>query len=265
MGEAAENLFGGIETGEDIKDQGDFLGGFNAFESDIYDFSIEAAYITIADSGAKCLNVEFKNGNKTLKQQFWFTSGKSKGCKNFYINQKTQEKHFLPGYTMARHLALLTAGGKELHQLTVENRTVKLYNKDAKKELPTMVPMCVELLGKTVSAGVIKRLVDKTKDSNTVDKEGNKIYIPTGETRTENEVVKLFRTRDKMTVTEIMAKAEKAEFADKWLEAWKGKVEDRTSKNNGTAGVPGVPGVAPQAAAGQTAAGTPADFGNLFG
>ena len=28
MGEAAQDLFGGIETGEDIKDKGDFLGRF---------------------------------------------------------------------------------------------------------------------------------------------------------------------------------------------------------------------------------------------
>ena len=261
MGDAAENLFGGIETGDDIKDKGDFLGGFSAFESDIYDFIIETAYITVADSGAKALNIELKTEKRTLKQQFWFTSGKSKGCKNFYINQKTGDKEYLPGFIMCRHLSLLCASGKEFHQLTVENRTVKLYNKDAKKEMPTLVPMCVEMLGKPISAGVIKRLVDKNKDSGTVDKDGNKVYVATGESRTENEVVKFFRTKDRMTVTEILAKAEKAEFADKWLDAWKGKVEDRTAKNNGTAGAP----KAPQAANQTAAAGTTSDFGNLFG
>jgi len=263
MGEAAENLFGGIETGEDIKDRGDFLGGFEALDSDIYDFVVESAYITIADSGAKCLNTVFKSGNRTVKQQFWFTSGKTKGCKNFYINQKTLEKEFLPGYIMARHLALLAANGKELHQLTVEKRTIKLYNKDAKKELPTEVPMCVEMLGKSVSAGVIKRLVDKTRDSNTVDKNGNKIYVATGETRHENEIDKFFRTRDRMTVTEIMAKAETAEFAAKWLDRWKGKIDDRTAKNTGTVGAPGAPAQA--AATGANAADSGADYGKLFG
>ena len=263
MGEAVQYLFGGIETGEDIKDKGDFLGGFSALDSDIYDFIVEAAYITVAPSGAKCLNVDLKTDNRTIKQQFWFTSNKQKGCKNFYINQKTGDKEYLPGFIMARHLALLCAGGKELHQLAIERRTIKLYNKEHKKEMPTQVPMCVEMLGKPISAGVIKRLVDKNQDSGTVDANGNKIYVPTGQTRTENEVVKFFRTKDRMTVTEILAKAEKAEFAEKWLAMWKGKVDDRTSKANGTAGAPGA--ATPTAAGQATTAGTAASFDNLFG
>lgn len=237
MGQAAE-FFDNLESGSDIKDEGDFLGGFSPFESDIYDFTITSAYLSKADSGAKCLNVSFKDAKgKELKQSFWYTSGTAKGGKNFYINQKTLEKHFLPGFTMAKHLALL-AVGKELQNLVIEERPMKLYSREAKAEVVTPVAMCVEMIGKSVSVGVVKRIVDKTKETGAVDENGKKVYMATGETRTENEAVKLFRTRDKMTVTEIIAKVETAEFSTKWLERWKGQTEDRTKKVNGTAGAP---------------------------
>lgn len=244
MGQAAflEDMDTGA-TGEQISDGGDFLGGYNAWESNLYACTIAEAYFTCSSSGAKCLNVTFKNDdNKELKQQFWMTTNKAKGCKAYFVT-KQGDKNFLPGFVAATHLALLTSG-KELKQLVLENKFVKIYNSEQKKEVPTEVPMCVEMLGKQVTLGVIKRIVDKTKDSNTVDAQGNKVYLPTGETRTENEVVKIFRTRDRMTVTEIRAKAEKAEFADKWLEKWKDQVEDRSTKGgtvNGNSGAPGAP------------------------
>lgn len=76
--------------------------------------------------------------------------------------------------------------------------------------------MCTEMLrGKPVTGGVIKRIVDKNKKSDQTDASGKIVYLPTGETRVENELVKLFRTRDRMTVTEILGKAEQAAFAEK--------------------------------------------------
>lgn len=223
----------------DIKEDGDFLGGYNPFESNVYDFSVTLAYISTAQSGAKCMNITVKSSDdRELKAQFWMTSGTAKGCLPYYTNQKTGEKKYLPGYTIARHLALL-ATGKELNTLVVEKKHIKLYNKEQKAEVPTEVSMCTELLNKPIKAAVIKRLVDKTKDSGTVDTEGKKVYTATGEVRTENEIVKLFHARDKRTVTEIIAKAEKAEFHDKWLAKWLGETEDKTSKNTGVSGLPG--------------------------
>ena len=149
---------------------------------------------------------------------------------------------------MAQHLAKLTTGGKDFApgQLVVEPRTIKLYSSESKKEVPTEVAMCVEMLGKPVTGGVIKRIVDKNKKSDQTDANGKIIYLPTGETRAENELVKLFRTRDRMTVTEILSKAEQAAFADKWAAKWNGQVDDKSSKNgqSGTAGLPSVGGAA---------------------
>jgi len=250
------SLLDGLDATADVKEDGDFLGGFSPFESDLYTFTVKLAYFTVSAGGAKCLNVTFKDANdRELKQQFWITSGTAKGCLPYYINQKTLEKHFLPGFTAAKHLALLTTG-KEISKLTLEDKHIKLYSYDAKAEVATSVPMCVEMLGKPIICGVVKRLTDATKDSGTVDAAGKKIYSATGEVKIENEVVKLFHARDKRTVTEILAKATEAEFADKWLKKWKGNTEDKTSKQSGVAGK------ATAAATASTASGV--DLGALF-
>jgi len=230
------DILAGLGAAEGVKEEGDFLGGYNPFESDLYDFIVKAAYFSVSAGGAKCLNVTFKQDKRELKQQFWITSGTAKGCLPYYVNQKTGEKHYLPGYVAATHLVKLTAGGKTLDKLAVEKRFIKLYNREAKAEVPTEVIMCVEMLDKPVTAGVIKRMVDKTKDTGTIDATGKKIYAPTGEFRIENEVVKFFRTRDRMTVTEIEAKADKPEFATRWLDKYFGTTEDKRTQNNGTAG-----------------------------
>ena len=259
MGEAALDYFGGMETGSDIKDDGDFLGGYSPFESGLYDFTVVLAYLTTSAGGARCLNVTLKDtSGKELKQQFWYTSGTAKGCKNFYVNNDG-EKQYLPGFTMAQHLAKLTTGGKDFApgHLVVEPRTIKLYNAETKKEVPTEVAMCVEMLGKPVTGGVLKRIVDKNKKSDQTDANGKVVYIPTGETRVENELVKLFRTRDRMTVTEILGKAEQAVFAEKWANKWTGQVEDKSTKGSGQAGTAGLPalgGAAPTASSAASSA-----------
>ena len=265
MGDAAVDYFGSMETGTDIKDDGDFLGGYSPFESGLYDFTVLLAYLTTSASGARCLNVTLKDtSGKELKQQFWYTSGTSKGCKNFYINNDG-EKQYLPGFVMAQHLAKLTTGGKDFApgQLVVEPRTIKLYNAEAKKEVPTEVAMCVEMLGKPVTGGVIKRIVDKNKKSDQTDASGKAVYLPTGETRIENELVKFFRTRDRMTVTEILGKAEKGVFAEKWANKWTGQVEDKSTKN-GQAGTAGLPAVGAGAAAPGATTASSAVVNSLF-
>lgn len=251
-----DSLLAGLADTADVKDDGDFLGGFTPFETDIYDFTVKLAYLDVAKSGAKCMNVVLTAvDGRELRQQLWLTSGTAKGCLPYYTNKKTLEKHFLPGFIAAKHLALLTTG-KEVHQLALETRHIKLYSYEAKAEVPTEVNMCVEMIGKPVTAGVTKNIVDVNSDSGTVDAAGKKIYIPSGKTRVENEAEKLFRTRDRMTVTEITAKATEAVFAGKWLGKNKGQTKDKTSTQSG------VEGKATVAAAMTNAAS--ADLGALF-
>ena len=224
---------------EDVKEDGDFLGGFGVLESGVVDTTIELAYVTVADGGAKALNCTFKTTDgRTLRQQFWMTSGTAKGCLPYFVNQKTLEKKFLPGYTIASHICLLAAG-KRIATLPTEDKVINLYSYKESKEVMTKVDMVVDLLGKPITLGVIKQLVDKTKATGETDANGKAVYVATGETRAENEVDKVFRTRDGLTVAEITAKATEAKFKGQWAAKWEGQVRDKSTKSAGAAGTAG--------------------------
>jgi hypothetical protein len=232
-------LLAGLETTETIKEDGDFLGGFNALDSGIVNATVELAYVTVSDGGAKALNVTFKTDEgQTLRQQFWMTSGAAKGGLPYYVNKTTLEKKYLPGFVHANHLCLLTAG-KRITTLDTAEKMINLYSPKEGKELPTKVDMVMDLLGKQITIGVIKQTVDKTKEVGVDPATGKKIYAPSGETRVENEVDKFFRQRDGLTVAEIKAKMTEPKFKTQWAEKWTDLVRDKsTGVANATFGAP---------------------------
>jgi|SaaInlLV_10m_DNA_2_1039722.scaffolds.fasta_scaffold16975_2 hypothetical protein len=237
---------------KDIQQETDSVGtSFSPLESGLYLLKVIFAYITISAGEAMALNILFETPTKQrIRQQFWMTSGKDKGKKNFYINKKTKEKHYLPGFNQANGIALLTCN-KGINQMVTETKTINLYDYDQKKEVPKDVDMIVELIDKEITAGVIKQIVDKNVQNDTG------AYVPSGETRVENEVDKLFHT-DGRTITEIRAK-KPATFKDTWLERWEGKVKDKSAAKAG------VVSGAPKANKVQTATGgTTAKADSLF-
>jgi hypothetical protein len=222
-----------LKNDASIKDETDRLGGGGVLNTGVYPLNIKLAYINVADSGAIALNLHAETPEgRNVKQQFWMTSGKAKGGQNFYTD-KQGVKNYLPGYLLAESLALLTTG-KSIGDLDTEEKVVNLYDATAKAEKPTKVQMVMELLNKDVLAGIIKQTVDKNV------KNANGEYVPSGETRDENEIDKFFRARDKMTTSEIRGGAEKAEFHDKWIEKNGPDYVRNKAKgaSGGTAGVP---------------------------
>lgn len=243
------SLLSGLTTSNDIAAEKDSVGGGFVLDSNVYNFTIKLAYLQKAASDAMALVVHLTTeDNKDVRQQFWMTSGKEKGCKNYFVDKKG-EKQYLPGFNMANSLCLLTVG-KEISQMETETKVVNLYSSEAKAEVPTNVEMLTELLGKQVLGGLIKQVVDKTAK----DAAGN--YQPTGETREENELDKLFRERDGKTTAEILAQAPEAVFIETWKKKWVGQVKDKSTKTAGTAGAP--------KAAGAAAAGTAKPQNSLF-
>ena len=244
------SLFSGFNTSNDIAGEKDSVGGGFVLDSNVYLATVKLAYGTQSASQATALNLvlETEDG-KEIRQQLWVSSGKEKGCVNYYTD-KEGNKQYLPGFNMANSLCLLTVG-KELAQVESETKVVNVYNKDAKAEVPTNVPMLMELLGKQVLVGLIKQTVDKNV------KDATGAYVPSGETRDENEIDKFFRERDSKTTAEILAQTEEAVFINTWKDKWVGKVKDKTSKQAGTAGAPKA-GTAP-------AGGTAKPTNSLFG
>lgn len=223
-----------LKSDDNIQNETDNLGGAGVLESGIYTLTINLAYITTADSGAVALNIRATTeDNREVRQQFYMASGTAKGCKNYY-EDKNGEKKYLPGFLTANALALLTTG-KEISDQDTEEKVVALWSSTAKAEVPTKVPMLMDMLGKQVIAGILKQTVDKTTKSATGE------YVPTGETRDENEIDKLFQASTRRTTAEIRAGAETGAFIDSWETKWKGKVKNKAKGNDGSGAKAGAP------------------------
>ena len=82
--------------------------------------------------------------------------------------------------------------------MDVEELTVKLYDFDAKRELPQAVDCFSELHGEKIQIALQRQTVDKTAlDQNTGK------YEPTGETRDQNEIIKFFPENKLITISDV--------------------------------------------------------------
>lgn len=218
------SLLSGLTYDNDIQQEQDVLGGgrFSPVESGVYDATIKFAYIKKTKGGALGLNLGFElDSGKEYTETLYVASGDSKGNKNFYVN-KQGEKRFLPGFVNADAISLFAAQ-KPLGEMDTEPKVVKIYDFELGKEKPEEVPMITAFIGKQVKLGIKQKLEDKRI------KADNGEYVPSGETRTTNEIDKVFHPTNSMTVPEIRAKAESAEFIENWKKKWDGKVQDTST------------------------------------
>ena len=226
------SLLASLTSDSSIQTEKDSVGGgAGALESGLYNCTVTMAYLNKSSGGALGLVLTLKTEQgREIRQTLWMTSGTAKGCKNYYEN-KDGEKQFLPGFNHANGLCLLTVG-KEINAMDTETKMVNVYSPEAKAEVPTKVEVIMDLLGKEVLVGLLKQTVDKTV------KNDAGVYVPTGETRDENEIDKLFRANDRLTTTEIRASANEASFANTWETKWAGKTRDKSKAVSGGSGAP---------------------------
>lgn len=226
-------LFDNLKS-DGLEESQDRLGGFRPFETDIYTGKIKAMYATKSSGGAMGIQVIAEFDGKEYREELWVTNKKGE---NFFLNKDDKTKKVpLPGFTVADDICLI-ACGKPLSAMATEERTVKVYDYEAKKELPKGVDMLTEAIGATISLGIVKSLVNKN------EKRGDE-YVPTAETRDENNIDKVFHPEQKLTVAEARAGSE-AKFWDSWLERNKGNTRDKRTVKEGAAGA--VRGAAPKA------------------
>lgn len=248
------NMLAKLTTSSDIEDEKDSVGGgATVFDSGIYLFDIELAYVKESDGGALGLFLHLKaQDGRESRQTMYMTSGKAKGQKTYY--EKDGVKHYLPGFNMANSLALLTTG-KEISQLEPEEKVFNLYDFNAKSEVPTKVMAVTDIMGQQIYAGLIKQTVDKSKKN-----ESTGAYEPTGETREENEIDKFFCAKEgfeKLTSAEIKAKRGGQDIAEDQLfhNAWTTKNAGKTrNKATGAAATGTAGGLKTGAAGGAKAA-----------
>jgi len=219
-------IFDNLKTDKNIKESGDVIMGKGPLASGLYTMAIEMAYVDKSKGGATSINFKFKGPKgEMLRRTEYVTGGDKKGNKNYY-EDKDKVKHYLPGFNMVNNLCLLAAG-KELSEVDHEERTIKIYNYTEKKELPEKKMVLTGLLGQEIIIGVIKQTVDKK------DKADNGDWLPTGETRFENNISKVFRAKDSKTVTELRAEVEEAAFVKEWDKTYTDTVVDATEGKKG--------------------------------
>ena len=202
-----------LQTDNTIEKDGDVIGGYSVLDTNVYDFTIEVAYIDYSkNTGAMSMNMHLKGANgEQLKTQQWVASGDVKGNNNYYVDKKTNKKRYLPGFTIMNDIALLSVA-KEIGQCAMEPKMVKLYDYDLRTEMPVEKTVITDLTNAHISLGVIKQTVDKNVQNGQGD------YVPSGETRDENEVDKAFRTSDGFTTVEVTAESDSPVFKQKWLD-----------------------------------------------
>lgn len=209
----ATNDLAGAEKEKDV------LGGRRKLlPTDAYNAKIDVVYITQSTGGAKAFNFVFKIGDQYHRETVYVTK---KTGEVFYV--KDGKKHPLPGYSQVNALTKL-AIGKEIPALAFEKKILKIYDFEAKKEVPKELEVAVELIGADITIGIEQILENKQVK----DQVG--AYVATAETREKNEWTRTFHPVSGQTVAEYDAQ-KPAEFKQLWLNEFKGKVRDFTDKN----------------------------------
>ena len=230
------SIFGNLAMDDSIENETDQLGGGGVWDTDIYDCVVAQAWAGKSDGGAAFVTLHLKNDQgREMRETIYVSSGDAKGNLNYY--EKDGQKHYLPGFNMVNALCLLTVG-VPLHEVRTEDKTVEIWNSEAKEEVPTQVPVLVDLLNKPIYAAVIRQTVDRQKKGD----DGQ--YHPTGETRDKNTIDKFFDHDSKRTTAEIRAEASESEFFERWAEKNRGNTRNKASKDASQGGTTGSAGFA---------------------
>lgn len=218
------------------------------YETGIYPAVIDMAYLDQSKSRvlpdgspageAYSLTLVFKTGDgREHKETLWITSGRDKGQLTYYIDKKSGEKRDLPGFAIANAVAMLSLG-KELGDLTPEDKMVSIYDYTAKKEIPVSKSVYTELIGQKVNLGI-----RKITDFKTAKNESTGAYEPTTETRDYNEIEHVFKADTNQSMYEF-TNGKDPQYADAWVSKNAGKTKDKTAVKTTK------PGAAPAAGTG---------------
>lgn len=224
-------MFDDLKDVPDVEEEKDSLGGggFGPLETSIQDLTIEHAFGEISRNGAKALVIHAKNADgHQVRTKLWVINRKGK-----QYTEKDGNRRYTKGYNQANAICLLTTG-KELKAMKWEKKTIELYDFVAKGMEHTPVQMCMDLIGKTFTVGLLKQIVDINENQGSQDKPN---YQPSGYTREENEFDKIFCAKEGknygLTVVQIRAKETEPTFKEAWIEKNDGKTRDRSKAKKG--------------------------------
>lgn len=201
-----------LEADVEVQNEDVLGGGSFILDTGLYPMVIDNAFFDKSQGGAMNVNLHLKRkngGNQVYRHTIYITSGDAKGNKPYYVG-KDKKKHPLPGYSQVDQISKITAE-LPISQVSPEKKLVKLYDFEAKAEVPREVPVITEMVGQEILIGMHKCRENKRANQNGA-------WVDTNEARDFNEINKVFFP-DGYTVTEKAAEADEAAFVKKWAEA----------------------------------------------
>lgn len=233
-------LFDGINSTDEAQAETDRVKGQKQepLTSGIYNLIVKHAYGQKSKGGAMGIHIVLTTPEgRDIRMIEYITSGDAKGNKTYYEKKNkdtgAMEKFALPGFSAIDSLCKLIAG-KGILSCPSEVKTIKLYDFDAKKDMPKDVDMLVDLVGKPVCGCVLDQIQDKTKKNEQTGK-----YEPTGATYHTNVIDKFLDAQTRKTASEINNNLD-ATFADLWAAKWENNIDDQSTEVKG-AGLKGAP------------------------
>lgn len=248
-------MFDGLKT-DGLEEKEDRLGGGGWIrETDAYEMTIKMAFAGASAGGARYIDFTFADeSGKEYNETIYFTSATAKGGKHYYMvkdkdGKETGKKKALPGFDVVNDICLLTTE-TELQDQVTEEKTVKVYDKDAGQKVPKSMPVLVNLLNEKVILLIQKKLENKNAKNAAGD------YEATSDTEERNNIEKAAHYPSKATVLEA-TKQLPVEFVDAWVEKNKGNTYDarKNKSEGGQAGRPGSRAGAPPASGSAAASG----------
>jgi hypothetical protein len=188
--------------------------------TDVYDAEILLAYlISSSSSKSKGLFLVLKINNEEKSFQTYYTN---KNDELFYIDKKDNTKKALPGLLLLSALTQITLNKTfdSLGPSDFSKKTIKVWNNDAKTELPKEVDVITSLTGKKVKVALEQ--IEQNK------------YSDVTRTEMKNQIVKFFNDKG-YTSTELenlqKDPTTQPEFITKWLEVNKDKIVDKVDRS----------------------------------
>ena len=225
-------LFGNLTTDgmEEVEDR--LGGGFQPFDTGSYISTIKQMYAGESQGGAKNMTIIADIDGKEHRETIYFTNKKGE---NFFLNKQDNSKKVpLPGFTTVDDICLV-ATGIPLAETVFEEKMVKIWDHESRKEVPKSVPVAVDCIGKQVGLALLNIIANKS------EKQGNE-YVDIADTRSFNEIDKVFDPETRLTVVEARNEVTEADFMQKWEEKNSGNVRDKRSIKDGQGGSTGRPG-----------------------
>ena len=209
------SLFASIQNANIQTKEEDVLGGSRTVPSNVYPAGIKLAYLDAAASGAICVVFDFAmlvNGKERNHKETIYISNKNKEFTS--KDKQSGEDKPLPGFVTVDSICKAVTG-KSITELSTEKKMVKVYDYDQKAEVPQEKEVLMDLIRGKLELGIIETIVDKNVKTDNG-------YVPSGETREQNELSKVFN-EDGLTQLEKESGATEAKFKAAWLEQYAGK------------------------------------------